>query len=105
MRSAFTEGVREPASMRLMYAYETPGDETSRCDSPRAVRSRRNRSPIVSLPLVAINVSPSSARCDALAARKEMSVDPTPRLLPFHPALTSGGPGHAPKPMEPLPET
>jgi hypothetical protein len=30
MRSAFTEGRRAPASIREMYAYETPGLASSR---------------------------------------------------------------------------
>jgi hypothetical protein len=33
-----------------------------------------------------------------------MSVDPNPRVLPFHPALTSGAPDHATQPKKLLPE-
>ena len=33
-RSAFTDGRRVPASIREMYAYETPGPANSRCESP-----------------------------------------------------------------------
>ena len=46
IRSAFTDGVRAPASMREMYAYETPGDERSRCENPHSNRRRLSRTPI-----------------------------------------------------------
>ena len=45
LRSAFTDGRRKPASMRLMYAYETPGRDSSRCESPSSRRRVRIRSP------------------------------------------------------------
>jgi hypothetical protein len=45
---ALTDGFRTPASMRLMYAYDTPGPANARWERPRSRRSRRSRWPIVS---------------------------------------------------------
>ena len=50
MRTALTEGCRVPASMREMYAYETPGEASARCERLRSRRNRRSRCPIVSGP-------------------------------------------------------
>ncbi len=49
LRSALTDGVLAPASIREMYAYETPGDDKSRWENPRATRRRLRRAPTPSV--------------------------------------------------------